>query len=416
MPSVVMTPAATLVGLNARNADSYDGLGMPPSVRAECAPTPRAPITSKKRILGTLLLALIALAGLAVNGYLKWPVLHYMVRGDNDFIGFYAFAEMAGSPDLYNPAAVLRTETPLCEIPRFLPYVRLPIYATLLAPLRLWPFHRAYWVWQCACLLAVFAFIYFWPVHRWMTILACCWSVSLFDCFIVGRDVMLIMAALAAAVCLFWRGKHFAAGCVLSLCLIKYNLFFPLPLLIVGKRLWKLGAGMLAGAGALVAASFAAGGWAWPVRYLNALRWPATTPESNGLPNLHGLFATQPNSLLWQAAGALLVLSATWLVVRRAEMAQALAVTLISGLLLSYHAFFGDTFILVPAALLLVSAPASELDLPIGVFLLSPIPYLPFLLPSTPLPPAATVVALLLFISGAALWKNFRWPALRNAS
>jgi glycosyl transferase family 87 len=363
-----------------------------------------------------VLVILMSLAGLGVNAYLKWPVLHYIIRGDNDFIGFYAFAEMAGSADLYNADAVLRTETPLCEIPRFLPYVRLPFYAALLSPLRWWPYHHAYWVWQCLCLLALLGFIYFWPGPRWVAILACCWSVPLFDCFIVGRDVMLVMLALSAAAWLLWREKHFAAGCILSLCLIKYNLFFPLPLLILGKRMWRLGTGFAAGAALLVAISFLTGGWNWPLRYIAALRLKATTPESGGLPNLHGLFAMQPDSLLWQAGGTVVVLLATWFVIRHADIAQALAITLISGLLLSYHAFFGDAFILAPAALLLISAPAAELDIPIGVFLLSPIAYLPFLLPKTPLPPSATVVAMLMLITASVVWKNFRLPVLKSAN
>jgi len=372
---------------------------------------------SRRRVIGKwLLVSVIGLLGLTVNAYLKWPVLRYIVHGDNDFIGFYAVAEMAGSADLYDAGAVLRTETPLCEIPRFLPYVRLPFYATLLSPLRLWRYQHAYWVWQSVCFLALLGFIWFWPAPRWMTILACCWSVPLFDCFIVGRDVLLIMVVLAAALSLFRRGQYFAAGCVLSLCLIKYNLFLPLPLLIVGKRLWKLGMGFLAGGAVLLAASFVAGGWNWPLRYLGTLRLPATTPESGGLPNLHGLFATQPNSLLWQAIGAVVVLGAAWLVIRRANMTQAFAVTLIAGLLVSYHAFFGDLFILVPAALFLVSAPTGDLDLPIGIFLLSPIAYVPYLLPKAPLPPASIVVGVLLLVAVSVMWKSFRLPAFRNAS
>ncbi|PYT31217.1 MAG: hypothetical protein DMG57_05680 [Acidobacteria bacterium] len=91
----------------------------------------------------------------------------------------------------------------------------------------------------------------------WMTALACCWSVPLLDCFIMGQDVPIVMLGLAVALAQFFRGHHFAAGCVFSLCLIKCNLFLPMPLPIIGKRLWRFGAGTMAGGATLLAISFA---------------------------------------------------------------------------------------------------------------------------------------------------------------
>jgi hypothetical protein len=43
----------------------------------------------------------------------------------------------------------------------------------------------------------------------------------LLDCFIMGRDLEVLLPALAASLALLFRGRHFAAGCVLSLCLIS---------------------------------------------------------------------------------------------------------------------------------------------------------------------------------------------------
>ena len=171
-----------------------------------------------------------------MNCYLKLPVLSHAIHGDNDFMGFYAGAKLAGSDDLYNADALTRAEAPLWEKPRFLPFVRPPFYAGLISPLRFFSYQTAYWIWQSASLLSTLLFIYVWPVsQRWITALACCWSVPLLDCFIMGQDVPIVMLGLAAALALFFRGHHFAAGCVFSLCLIKYNLFLPMPLLIIGK-------------------------------------------------------------------------------------------------------------------------------------------------------------------------------------
>lgn len=350
--------------------------------------------------LSRLLIVLGCLLGIAVNCYLKLPVLSYIVRGDNDFMGFYAGAQLVGSGDLYNPEAITRAESQLWDIPRFLPFVRLPVYAALISPLRFFSYQQAYWIWQSVSLAAILLFVYFWPTPRkWMTAMACCWSMPLLDCFIMGRDVAVVMLALVVSLALLFRGSRFAAGCVFSLCLIKYNLFLSIPLLIVGKRLWRFGGGIVAGGTALLSMSFAVGGWSWPWRYAAILRLPASTPSCDGLPNLHGLFSRLPQSVFLEAIGACMVLVAAWLVIRGGEITRAVSATLVTGLLISYHAFVGDAFILVPASLLLLSrAPSLPLSL-VAIFLLCPLAYLPFVLPASPFPPSAVLLLPLLVMA-----------------
>ena len=207
-----------------------------------------------------------------------------------------------------------------------------------------------------------------------------------------------ILMVLGIAAGLFLRGRHFAAGCVLSLCLIKYNLFLTLPLLICGKRLWKLGGGVLAGGAALLALSFAAGGWSWPSKYLAELRLPVTTPSYAGMPNLHGLFGRQ--GILVEIAAACLTLAVVWLVVRGGDVARGFAAMLAGGLLVSYHAFPGDDAILIPVSLYLLGrAP----DLPgklAGILLLCPLTYLPFAMSNPPFPPAAPMLLPLAAMAG----------------
>jgi hypothetical protein len=126
----------------------------------------------------------------------------------------------------------------------------------------------------------------------------------------MGNDVTVVVAALAVSLALF------LAGAVLALCLIKYNLFLPLPLLIAGRRLWRFGSGVLVGGAFLVGVSFAAGGWGWPAQYILMLRLPTTTPDYQGMPNLHGLLSRLPHGGLLEAGAACMVLGAAWLVMR----------------------------------------------------------------------------------------------------
>ena len=349
---------------------------------------------------GRLLIMLGCLLGVAVDCFVQLPGLPYIVHGDNDFMCFYSAAQLAGSGQLYNPEAIRRAESRLWDSPRYLPYTRLPFYAGLLAPLRFFSYRHAYWVFQLGALAAVLLFVYFWPApRRWVAAMACCWSMPLLNCFIMGRDLAVLLPVLAISLALLFRGWRFAAGCVFSLCLIKYNLFLSIPLLIFGKLLWRFGGGLVAGATTLLAMAFAVGGWSWPWRYAAMLGLPATTPSYDGMPNLHGLFSSLPRSVLLEAAGACVVMVAAWLAIRGGDIARSVSATLISGLLMSYHAFFGDAVILLPASLLLLSrAPSAPLRL-VAIFVLCPLAYLPSLLPAPPFPLGAVVLLPLLAVA-----------------
>src|SRR4029077_443859 len=147
------------------------------------------------------------------------PVLPYIVNGNNDFICFYAGAELAGTRGLYDAESVRRAEAELGDRRHFMVFTRLPFYAAWLSPLRFFSFGTAYLIWQTASLAGVLLFIYFWPAAwrapaRWMTAIACCWSLPLLEGFISGQDVPIVLAVLAVSLSLLSRGRNFAAGCV----------------------------------------------------------------------------------------------------------------------------------------------------------------------------------------------------------
>ncbi len=359
-------------------------------------------------------LTFACLLGLALNVYLWHPFLPYFfARANNDFTCTYAGAVLAGSPGLYDVAAVKLVELRLGDDPQFMMYQRFPYYAALESPLRLLPYMTAYWAWQGVSLAAVLVFLLCWPGQsRWFKAIACCWSLPLANCFVMGQDVTLVLAALAVSLALFFRGRHFAAGCVIALCSIKFHLFITLPLLIFTRRLWRFGAGSVAGGAVLVAASFAVQGWRWPLDYVRMLQLPTSTPSYGLMPNLNGLLADYPHSPVLMAAMVCLVLVAATLVMWRGKITVAIAAALLSGLLLSYHAFIADAVLLIPAGLLLMRDKSSRVQRTAGVLVMSPLAFLGFRLQHPPYPPAALVLLPLLALAVAAIPAVPRLPAV----
>jgi hypothetical protein len=225
----------------------------------------------------------------------------------------------------------------------------------------------------------------------------------------MGQDVTLIMLALAISLALFFGGWAFTAGCVFSLCFIKYNLFLAIPLLIVGKRLWRFGSGVVVGGVALLVVSFAASGRSWPWHYIAMLRLPSTTPRYSGLPNLHGLFSFLSSSFLPEAVGTCVVIVAAWLVIRGGHITRAISATLVASLLISYHSFLFDALLIVPATLLLLDrAPSISLRL-VAIFLQCPFAYLPFVV-SVPFPPSIVLLLPLLVMTAEEISARLKMP------
>ena len=361
-------------------------------------------------------IALACLAGLALNVYLWQPFFPYfLVRANNDFACTYTGAVLAGSPGLYEVATVKRTQFTLGDSPQFMMYQRFPYYAGLVSPLRWLSYLQAYWVWQAISLAALMVFLAFWPGQpMWLKAIACCWSLPLANCFVMGQDVTLVLAALAVSVALFLRGRHFAAGCLIALCSIKFHLFVTLPLLILTRRLWRFGSGAVAGGAVLLAASFAVQGWRWPADYVGMLRLPTSTPSYSLMPNLNGLLSGHPHGAGMMAVAAGIVLAAAAVVMWRAKFTIALAATLLSGLLLSYHAFIADAVLLIPVGLLLIHDKASRAQRAVGLILLSPLAFLGFRLDHVPYPPAIVVLTPLLAMAAVAIPSARQWSLPRR--
>ncbi len=99
------------------------------------------------------------------------------------------------------------------------------------------------------------------------------------------------------------------------------------------------------------------------------------------------------------------VAAAVWITARRAPFLDALAYALTGGLLLSYHAYFVDYAILLPAALAVIASSQLAAQRLLAALLISPASYLLLVLG---FPYSLAVVIGMLALIGFAAYESFR--------
>ena len=306
---------------------------------------------------------------------LEFPYRDTVPLGHNDFSTFYAGAKLAHTPALYNHEIVRQTvragwpDSPEQEV-----YLRPPFYALLLKPLAAFPYRTALWIFTC---LTVSSFLWF--VIRFskecpdLTILAA-FSVPMFLNINGGCDVPLLLPLAGAFLLLSRRGKDFAAGFVLAFCAIKFHLFVFVPFLLLFKKKWR----MLSGATAGTLLLTLIGGESLIGPWLNVMFSPLITGMAVWklcpAPNIHGLVTVLGGSPTMELLLAgLVILFFVWICFRETNFELLLAVSLICGLLVTFHNFTYDDLLLMPV-LVLVS-PIRPLRNVVGLAL-TPVVYL----------------------------------------
>jgi hypothetical protein len=351
------------------------------------------------------------LLGLTFLGALEFPFRNTILQGHNDFSTFYAGAKLAHTPALYNHEIVRQTvragwpDSPEQEV-----YLRAPFYAVLLSPLRAFPYRAALLIFTC---LSVGSFLWF--VIRFsrecpdLAILAA-FSIPMFLNINGGADVPLLLPLVGAFVLLSRRGRDFAAGFILAFCAIKFHLFVFVPFLLLFRKKWR----MLLGASAGTALLASVGGISLIGPWLNVMFSPLITGmpvwKLSPAPNIHGLVTVlglSPKIELLLAG--LVIVFFVWLCLRESNFELLLAVSLISGLLVSFHNFAYDDLLLMPV-LVLVS-PMRMLRNLTGLAL-TPVVYLATFAGGL----YSAILPLMLFAFLAAVWfrsvptiKSFAW-------
>ena len=319
--------------------------------------------------------------GLFLNLLFAKPfVFRAALEGRNDFRALYVGATLVGHGNLYDAEKVLRAQRSLfgdgSSSPALLS-TRLPFYYGLISPIALFPYQIAVWVWFAVNLMALIGFVFLFPFARPAELaMACCWSFPLLYNVLIGQDLPFLLLIAAGALRLFQQKRSFRAGLVFSLCLIKFNLFLLVPLVVLIKREWRMAAGLACGGGALLGACFAIAGSGWPPAYLAILKDPIIGPGPLVMPNLHGLSAAFGNSLAVEIVAAVLVTGVFLVVVHRSGFILGWAAAVVASLLVSHHAYLQDCSILIPALFVFLRASTGVPAYVSALALLLPFPYL----------------------------------------
>jgi hypothetical protein len=186
-------------------------------------------------------------------------------------------------------------------------------------------------------------------------------SIPLLATLTNGQDTMLLTLALAGSVLLERQNRPLPGGLLLSFCLIKFHFFVFVPLALISAKKWRMLAGGALGTVIWLAVSTLAQGTEWPSEYFHFLQQPVLHPAPFGFPNLRGLVG-ESHAMLGvlgiAVAAALSVLA--W---KRIRFETLLAMCLIGGFLVGYHAAIQDCCILFVAFHLLRGFPVGRIAL-----------------------------------------------------
>ena len=158
-----------------------------------------------------------------------------------------------------------------------------------------------------------------------------------------GQDTSVMLAIVIAGYVLAERKQDFAAGAVLALGLIKFNLLLPLPFAMLAARRWRM-LGGFSSAGALLAGWSAwILGWEGCRRYVSLLRntgLPGLQPSPELMMNLESIASNLGLGGPWffvPASGAILVLG--FLAIREAPLWRWFSGAYITCLLVAPHVY-----------------------------------------------------------------------------
>lgn len=290
----------------------------------------------------------------------------------------YVAAQLVGTDQLYEEAPYRNfLIEQFAGTSETLLYIRPPFYAALLSPLGLLPYEWSHVVWWLLRAAALVGFVMLWRIPSRMTVigmtLAC---MPILGSLVNGQDGLFVLFLLALVWHRIERGKPFQAGLALSLCAIKYHLFLMLPIWLLSRSGRPLLRGFCLGASLLIGISFWVGGWNWPVEYLHLIQSSNISPIVPQMPNLHGLFSGIIGAPYLEVVGTVAVGWACWRASEQANRLYGFSAVIVGGLLTSYHSYFTDCMILLPAVLVLRDIDARPWLKKLSLVLLVPAPLL----------------------------------------
>jgi hypothetical protein len=350
--------------------------------------------------------AFLVLLGIATYAVVIGPSLFWSFQPGaprNDFLSFYTAPALLDSGGLYHLTQI-EDEQARHGFDRYrqhkLAFLRPPFYALFLKPLAWLPYNTAYLVWLLLGALSMVLVAILWRSlgTGWLAA-AIAWSPALAHVFLRGQDTAFLLLVFSVAIALLRRNSPLTAGLILSVCGLKWSLFLTVPLFIVGRRLWRCGAGFLIGSSIALVLSFIAAGLDWPAQYLRMILAETASPRVNEMASLRGLLQGMPWSAALEISACLLVAALTWRICRLAEDPDyAVAAVLIGGLLISHHAYLYDCAILVPALMVVARDARLRWVRGYAMVLLTPISMLLLLFPPWSLVPQIALACLPAFM------------------
>jgi len=291
-----------------------------------------------------------------------------------EYAPLYAAARLVGTPDLYDKAR--NTQEQINAVGAsggdVLIYSRPPFVAAFMAPLGKLPYRASLLIFQGLSFLALIGFILLWPnSNRWLTALACAWSLPMALVFAFVREGTFLLLLLALIFRLYKR-RPLITGLLMSLLGIKFHLFLLLPLLFIGQRRWRMAAGFATGCTALLGISFTVAGSDWPARMAEVIK-TSTIEKQYLLPNIRGILQSVTDSLIPEVIIGIIVAVVVFRLVSRSGFEYGLCAALVGSLLVSHHAGIYDCVLLIPILLILGNGEARSAMWCFA--LLSPAPY-----------------------------------------
>jgi hypothetical protein len=332
----------------------------------------------------------------------------------HDFINFYTGGWLvlhgqAGS--LYDPVVQETAERALLPtLPVYVPYIRPPFYALLVAPLAALPVRSAFAVWigvNAAVLLAC----WFWGYRRFGLP-----ALVLASMFIpgpmgiaYGQDCVLPLGLVAASYLFAERGRPWTAGALLGALVGKFHLVLLWPVALALERRWKMLGGFACAAAAAAGISLGMVGVSGARAYVDLLRSDAyqeLSPSPELMIGVHGLAANLGVSSLALETAAIAVILLLWFAtVRRSPLARLYTVTPLASLMIPAHVYGYDAAMLLPGIWLTVAG-GSRWPRFAAAALATPFPFC-FAMAGRPWA-AVGSLSLLLFLAALS------WPHLRR--
>ena len=326
-----------------------------------------------RRILQWLPVVL-GIAFLLLLGYLQ---RERALKGQNDFVAFYVGGKLAGSPDLYSrPANQAFIQSILGFPMENVTYIRPPFYAALLKPLSMLPYPVAYALFTLASLACVVWFVLRFSKECPTLPFFAAMSIPALAAICGGQDTLFLLAIVGGSILLTRRSHDFAAGLLLSLCAIKFHLFLFVPLLLLMKKRWRIVGGGALGCAILTALGILVAGVDSTAGFVKTLRDPWINPNAAIMPNLHGLAMILNVGFGLEAVLTGLVLAGfVATVLRNSNFELLLGLSVVCGLLVSFHSGVVDDVLLLPVFVAVIGHCTDTLLRAAAALILTPVPY-----------------------------------------